>query len=448
MKPPSSHPTRSARVVVIGAGFAGLNFCRRIDTRYAHVTLIDRQNHHLFQPLLYQVATAGLSAPDIAQPIRMLLRDRPNLTVLMAEVQTIDVAARCVVHDRGEVAYDYLIVAAGGRTSYFGRDEWAQYAPGLKSLDDAIEIRRRLLLAFECAETEEDPQRREELMTIVVVGAGPTGVELAGAFSELARDVLAQDFVRINPRRARVVLVDAAPRVLPPFPEECSRDALRQLQQLGVEVRTGLKVQDLKDGEIDLGEERIRAANIFWAAGVGGSPLGAQLGAEVDRGGRVAVLPDLTIPGHPEVFVLGDLVKLVDPKGQLVPGVAPAAMQMGRYAAQTVNQELAARDAGRSPPDRPAYVYRDKGTMATIGRSAAVAAIGKIRLSGFLAWLAWLFVHLMFLVGLRNKISVASQWIYSYLTFKRAARVITGIGSPPAELNTGSSSPPPASSRT
>jgi NADH:ubiquinone reductase (H+-translocating) len=420
-----------AHIVVLGAGFAGLKFCQRVDGRYARVTLIDRQNHHLFQPLLYQVATAGLAAPDIAQPIRTIVRDREKVTVLMAEATRIDVAARRVGHDRGELSYDYLVVAVGGRTSYFGHDEWAQHALGLKSLDDALEIRRRLLMAFECAETERNEERRRELMTIVVVGAGPTGVELAGACAELARTVLPHDFTHINPREARVLLVDAAPRVLPPFPPECSTSALRQLEKLGVEVRLGVKVENVSRETLELAGERIRAANIFWAAGVAANPLVAQLGAPTDRAGRVSVQPDLSIPGHPEVFALGDIVNLTDPKGAKVPGVAPAALQMGEFAARTISRELAARAKSEAPPPRPAFVYRDKGSMATIGRSAAVAAIGPLRFSGWPAWLAWLFVHLMFLVGLRNKLSVASHWVYSYLTYKRAARVITGVGPPP-----------------
>lgn len=428
-------PTADARphIVVLGGGFAGLKFCRTISPRLARVTLIDRQNHHLFQPLLYQVATAGLSAPDIAQPIRMLVRNCPHVTVLMAEVTGIDVGQRRVKTDRGETAYDHLIVAVGGRTSYFGNDAWAHHAPGLKTLDDALEIRRRLLMTFECAETEPNEDRKRELMTIVVVGAGPTGVELAGACSELARTVLKHDFSHIDPARARVLLLDAAPRVLPPFPPESSASAERQLKKLGVEVRVGVKVESVAENEIQVGGERIRAANIFWAAGVAASPLTAQLGAETDRAGRVAVAPDLSLPGHPEVFALGDIVKLKDANGVVVPGVAPAALQMGTFAAKLLNGELEAQREGRSPPPRPAFKYRDKGSMATIGRSAAVAAIGKLRFNGFLAWLAWLFVHLMFLVGLRNKLSVATLWVYSYLTFRRAARVITGVGPRPAQ---------------
>jgi NADH:ubiquinone reductase (H+-translocating) len=420
-----------AHVVVIGAGFAGLKACRTLDPRHCRVTIIDRQNHHLFQPLLYQVATAGLSAPDIAQPVRKLLTDCSHVTVLMSEVSQILVDERRVVHERGELSYDYLIVAAGGRTSYFGHDEWAQHALGLKSLDDALEIRRRLLMAFECAETESDEDRRKELMTVVVVGAGPTGVEMAGACSELARTVLARDFTHINPQRARVILLDAATRVLPPFPPESSASAERQLKKLGVEVRLGEKVENVRENEIQLAGGRIRAANVFWAAGVAASPLAAQLGAKTDRAGRVEVEPDLSVPGHPEVFALGDMVKLTDVNGVSVPGVAPAALQMGKFAADMINRERAARTRSLAPAERLKFAYRDKGMMATIGRSAAVAAVGKLRFSGFLAWLAWLFVHLMFLVGLRNKLSVATLWIYSYFTYQRAARIITGIGPPP-----------------
>lgn len=420
-----------AHVVVLGAGFAGLKFCRTFRAEHARVTLIDRQNHHLFQPLLYQVATAGLAGPDIAQPIRTILRGCRKLRVVMAEVREIDLAARRIRHDRGDVDYDYLVIAVGGRTSYFGHDEWAQHAPGLKTLDDALEIRRRLLLAFERAETETDEQRRRELMTIVVVGAGPTGVELAGAFAELARTVIKGDFTHIDPGDARIVLVDAAPRVLPPFPPELSESARRQLEKLRVEIRLGVKVENLAPNQIDLGTERIRAGNIFWAAGVAASTLTQQLGAETDRAGRVQVEPDLSVPGHPEVFALGDLVSLTDAKGVKVPGVAPAAMQMGEFTARLIGDEIAARTRGHPAPPRPAFTYRDKGSMATIGRSAAVAALGRFRFSGFFAWLVWLVVHLMFLVGLRNKFSVASQWIYSYFTYKRAARIITGAGPRP-----------------
>lgn len=423
--PPDSR--KLPHIVVIGAGFAGMRFVRSIPSREARITLIDRQNHHLFQPLLYQVATAGLSAVDVAQPIRAVFSDRENFSVIMAEVTGFDLAARTVQHTRGTLAYDYLVVAAGGATSYFGHPEWEEFAPGLKCLDDALRIRRRVLCAFERAETEPDPQRCAELMTAVVVGAGPTGVELAGTFAELARTVLNRDFDHIDPTRARVLLMGAGPRVLETFSPELSASAQRQLEKLGVEVRNNSRVEMIRDGEVVVGGETIRAGNIIWAAGVTGSPLGKLLGAPLDRGGRVAVQPDLSIPGHPEVFVAGDLAALVDANGVAVPGVAQGAIQMGAYAAKIILREIRVARHAAEPWSRPPFAYFDKGSMATIGRSAAVAQIRKLELSGMIAWLAWLTVHLLFLVGFRNKISVLMQWLYSYFTYKRGARVITGL---------------------
>jgi NADH dehydrogenase len=411
-------------VVVLGAGFGGLTFAQRLPSSLARVTVVDRQNHHLFQPLLYQVATAGLAAPDIAQPIRSILRRKPNLTVLMAEVQAIDLAARNVILDHGELGYDYLILSLGGRTSYFGHPDWERHAPGLKSLDDALRIRRTVLLAFERAETETDPARRMQLMTIVVVGGGPTGVELAGTFAELAHTVLRRDFEHIDPARAHVILVEAGTRVLAAFPPELSASAQRQLARLGVDVRTGTLVKDIRDGEVELNTGLVRAANVIWAAGVEAHPLTRTLGLETDRAGRLKVAPDLSLPGHPEVFALGDLVSLVDRNGVTVPGIAPAAMQMGAHAANLLAQEIRARERNRP---RAAFAYWDKGNMATIGRSAAVAQIGRFKFSGWPAWAAWLSVHLVFLVGFRNKLSVFIQWLYSYLTYKRGARIITGL---------------------
>lgn len=428
-------------IVVIGAGFGGLTFCRKFPAGIARITLVDRQNHHLFQPLLYQVATAGLSAVDIAQPIRAILRHKPDLEVLMAEVTGIDLAARKVRLDHGatsfaadgaraesspgELAYDYLVLAAGGVTSYFGHPEWEKFAPGLKSLDDALAIRRKILLSFERAETEANEEKRRELMTIVVVGGGPTGVELAGTFAELTRTVLVRDFDRIDPSRARVLLVEGSERVLATFPPDLSASARRQLEHLGVEVRTGRRVRDIRPGEVILdGDEVVRAANIIWGAGVGASPLTRQLGVELDRAGRVKVQPDTSVPGHPEVFAIGDLAALTDRNGVVVPGVSPAAMQMGGHVARLIARELRAEKGAL--PEREAFGYWDKGSMATIGRSAAVAQIGRLRFSGYFAWLAWLFVHLVFLVGFRNRLSVFTSWVYSYLTYKRGARIITG----------------------
>jgi NADH dehydrogenase len=385
--------------------------------------LVDRQNHHLFQPLLYQVATAGLAAPDIAQPIRSILRGKPGLSVLMAEARAIDLAARSVTLDRSGLTYDYLVLGVGGQTSYFGHPEWERHAPGLKTLDDALRIRRQVLLAFERAETETDPVRREQLMTIVVVGGGPTGVELAGTFAELARTVLRRDFDRIDSSKARVILVEGGPRVLGTFPESLSASARRQLSRLGVEVRTSTMVRAIREGEVDLDTGPVRAAVIIWAAGVAAHPLTRTLGVAIDRAGRLKVAPDLSLPGHPEVFALGDIVTLIDANGVAVPGVAPAAMQMGAHVAKLIASEI--RDP-HNPAARRPFAYRDKGSMATIGRSAAVAQIGRLKFSGWPAWAAWLGVHLVFLIGFRNKVSVFLQWVYSYFTYQRGARIITG----------------------
>lgn len=412
-------------VVVLGAGFAGLSFCKKFSSRLGRVTVVDRQNHHLFQPLLYQVATAGLAAPDIAQPIRAILAKIPNLTVLMAEVTSIDLNAKIVKLDRGELAYDYLLIGLGGVTSYFGHNEWARFAPGLKSLNDALLIRRQVLLSFERAETEQDEAKRRELLTTVVVGGGPTGVELAGAVSELARTVLRKDFEHIDPARAKVILVEGADRLLLQFPPELSESGKRQLEKLGVEVRTSTKVQDIRENEIVFTDgTSLRAGNILWGAGVGAVPLTKQLGLETDRAGRLKVLPDCSLAGHPEAFAAGDIAALVDKNGKAVPGVSPAAMQMAEHVAKVIEDELT---NGRKPQsERPAFSYWDKGSMATIGRASAVAMVGKLKFSGRLAWLAWLGVHLIFLVGFRNRVAVFFAWVYSYFTYKRGARIITG----------------------
>jgi NADH dehydrogenase len=421
-------PSLLPHIVVLGAGFGGLTFAQRFPRRLARLTVVDRQNHHLFQPLLYQVATAGLAAPDIAQPIRSILRGRPDLHVRLAEVRAVDLAARTVTLDRGTLTYDYLVLALGGRTSYFSHPEWERDAPGLKTLDDALRIRRRVLLAFERAETEPDPARREALMTIVVVGGGPTGVELAGTFAELARTVLRRDFDRIDPATARVILVEGGPRVLPSFPPELSASAGRQLRRLGVDVCTDAPVRAIREGEVELASGILRADTILWAAGVAAHPLTRTLGLATDRAGRLQVVPDLSLPGHPEVFAIGDLATLVDRNGMAVPGVAPAAMQMGAHVARLVAAEL--RTGARETP-RAAFAYRNRGIMATIGRSAAVAQMGRLRFSGWPAWAAWLGVHLVFLIGFRNKLSVFLQWVYSYLTYQRGARLITGMDDPP-----------------
>jgi NADH dehydrogenase len=412
-------------IVVLGAGFGGLAFAKEFPAHLARITVVDRQNHHLFQPLLYQVATAGLAAPDIAQPIRSILRKKPNLTVILADVHSVDLAARQVKLTDGILDYDWLVIALGGQTSYFGRDEWSEYAPGLKTLDDAQHLRRNMLLAYERAEREPDPKRRHDLMTTVVVGGGPTGVELAGTFAELARTVLYRDFDHIDPRQARILLVEGGDRVLGTFDPELSVSAKKQLESLGVEIRLGTRVTAIRAGEVDLGGETVRAGNIVWAAGVAASPVTKSLGVEVDRAGRVKVLPDLSVPGHPRVFAIGDLASLTDKNGVVVPGVAQGSIQGAIHVAKLMARDMA--EGAREPAQREAFAYRDKGNMATIGRSRAIAEIGKLHLTGFPAWLAWLALHLFFLVGFRNRISVLIQWTFSYFTYKRGARIIHGI---------------------
>jgi NADH dehydrogenase len=408
-------------VVIVGGGFAGLQAAKALGEAPVRVTLIDQRNYHLFQPLLYQVATAVLSPADIAQPIRSVLREQENVEVVLAEVEAIDPAAKEVVLEQEHVPYDYLIVAAGANHAYFGHDEWEPLAPGLKTLEQALDIRRRILLAFEEAEQERDPARREALMTFVVVGGGPTGVELAGAIAEIARFSLARDFRNIDTRRARVILVEAGDRVLATFPERLSRRALADLRRLGVDVRFGVPVTGIAPGAVTVGDAVIPARTVIWAAGVLASPLGKTLGAPVDRAGRVLVAPDLTVPGHPEVFAIGDLAALKDARGEPLPGTAPVAMQQGEWAAANIGRLMAGR---RTRPFR----YRDRGNMATIGRNSAVADIRGLRLTGFLAWLTWAGVHVLNLIGFRNRVLVALQWLWSYLTFQRGARLITGEG--------------------
>ncbi|PYM13741.1 MAG: FAD-dependent oxidoreductase [Verrucomicrobia bacterium] len=411
-------------LVVLGAGFGGLTFCQTFNHPQARVTLVDRQNHHLFQPLLYQVATAGLSAPEIAQPIRSILSNRPNVTVLLDNAVGFNLVEKKILLEKNTLTYDYLVLALGGVTGYFGRPEWEQFAPGLKSLDDALRIRRRILLAFEKAENETNPAERDPLMTIVVVGGGPTGVELAGAFAELTRHVLRKDFRRIDPGKARVILIEAGPRLLSHLTPGLSAKAQRQLEKLGVEVRTGTQVKNISRGKVELENGLIDAENIIWAAGVSASPLTQKLGVELDRASRVKVKPDLSLPGHPEVFAIGDMALVLDEEGRPVPGVSPAAMQMAKHVARIIRDDLR---AGPAPAGRPPFKYWDKGTMATIGRSAAVAKIGRLEFNGWLAWVAWLFVHLIFLIGFRNRLAVLLQWTYSYLAYKRGARIVTGL---------------------
>jgi NADH dehydrogenase len=406
------------RVVILGGGFGGLAAARALRRAPVAITLLDRRNHHVFQPLLYQVATAGLSAPEIAAPIRRILWKQKNVTVLMAEAQRVDVARRRVVVPGDEIAYDFLIVATGATHSYFGHDTWASHAPGLKSLDDALEIRRRILSAFEAAEREADPQRRSEWLTFVVVGAGATGVELSGTLTEVAFHTLSRDFRYIDPRTAKVTLLEGADRVLPLYPPDLSAKAKEQLERLGVDVRTGAKVTDVDAAGVQLGTERIAARTVLWAAGVAASPLGQTLGAPLDRAGRVKVERDLSLTGHPEVFVIGDLVAL-EQHGKPLPGVAPAAMQMGTFAGRSIGRAL------RNEP-RGEFRYVDKGTLATIGRRAAVAQIGGLKLSGFVAWFAWLAIHIFFLIGFRNRFYVIFDWAWAYITYERSARLILG----------------------
>ena len=415
MAAPSSRPER---VVIVGGGFAGLTAARDLARAPVEITLVDRRNHHLFQPLLYQVATAGLNPSDIASPIRRILRRQMNARVLLAEARSVDLATKLITLDEGTLPFDFLIVATGARHSYFGHDEWAVNAPGLKSVGDALEIRRRVLSAFELAERADDPDERKAWLTFVVVGAGPTGVELSGALCEIARYALARDFRTIKPAEARIVLLEGTDRVLPSYPPDLSEKARLQLAALGVDVRTKRIVTSIDAEGVDIGSDRIVARTVLWAAGVTGSGFGRSLGAPLDRAGRVLVEPDLSIPGHPRVFVVGDLANLKQ-DGALIPGVAPAAMQEGKHAARNVLRIL------HGLPTTP-FRYRDKGSLATIGRSAAVANFGRIHLSGAVAWLAWLLIHLLFLVGFRNRALVLFEWAWSFVSYDRGARLITG----------------------
>jgi NADH dehydrogenase len=408
------------RVVIVGGGFGGLATARGLAGQPVEVTLVDRMNHHLFQPLLYQVAAAGLSPAEIAYPIRRILWRQRNTRVLLADVVTIDVAGRTVRLADGQLPFDYLVLAAGATHSYFGHDQWEEYAPGLKTLGDALEIRRRALFAFEAAERERDPQARRAWLTFVVVGGGPTGVEMAGAFAEIARHTLARDFRSIDPRSARVILVEAGDRVLPAYPEDLSARARVQLETLGVQVWTAGAVTGVDERGVAMGADRVAARTLVWAAGVQASPLARSLGAPLDRTGRVRVLPDLSVPGCPQVFVIGDLA-LVEQAGRPVPGLAPAAMQMGSHAAENLLR------ATRGEPLAP-FRYRDKGMLATIGRRRGVALVGRVHLSGFPAWAAWLSVHIFFLIGFRNRLVVLLTWAWAYLTYERSARLIVGRG--------------------
>ncbi len=401
--------------MILGGGFGGLYAAKALRRASVLVTVVDRRNYHLFQPLLYQVATAALNPSDIAYPIRSVVARQANTNVLLGEATAIDVDRKIVKLVDGEVAYDYLIVATGATHSYFNHPEWERSAPGLKGVEDALEIRRRVLLAFEAAEREADPEKQKAWLTFVVVGGGPTGVELAGALSEIARQTMIRDFRRINPSSARVILVEGKDRVLPTYPADLSKKAEDQLRGLGVEVMTSGMVTKLDDHSVCVGEMTLASRTVLWAAGVQASPLARTLGAPLDRAGRVLVNDDLTMPGHPEVFIVGDLAALREP----VPGVAPAAIQEGIHAARNIERAVAGK------PMQP-FRYRDKGSLATIGRAAAVADFGRFHLSGFPAWAAWLGVHIFFLIGFRNRVLVLLQWAWAYATYQRGARLITG----------------------
>jgi NADH dehydrogenase len=408
-------------VVIIGGGFGGLTAARALNGAPVRVTLLDRRNHHVFQPLLYQVATAGLSPGDIASPIRWILRRQRNARVLLGEAKAIDVETRHVILDEGVIPYDYLIVATGATHAYFGHDEWRTLAPGLKDLDDALTIRRRVLLAFEQAERAQSPRELRRLLTFVVIGGGPTGVELAGALAEIARQTLRNEYRTFDPSAARVILLEGGPEILTAFPEELRENAMNDLYRLGVEVRTKALVTKIAPTMVEVGNEKIEVGTVLWAAGVGASPLGASLGTPRDRAGRVIVEPDLSIPGHREVFVIGDLAAYTHQDGKLLPGVAPVAMQEAKYVAGAIENDL------RKEP-RDSFHYRNLGNLATIGRAAAVADFGWIRFSGWIAWVLWLFVHIMMLIGFRNRIVVFTQWAWAYFTRQRSVRLITGEG--------------------
>lgn len=413
--------TALPHVVIVGGGFGGLYAARALASAPVRITLVDRRNHHLFQPLLYQVATAALSPADIASPIRGILRRHRNITVLLGEAIRVDTARRVLVLADTELPYDYLILAAGATHSYFGHDSWQPSAPGLKTLEDALEIRSRILLAFEKAERVADPAERAALLTFVVIGGGPTGVELAGAISEIARHALARDFRKIDPTCARVVLVEGGQRVLQAYPERLAARGERDLRRLGVEVRTGSNVTSVQPDGVRIGDELVPARTVLWAAGVAAAPLATTLGVPLDRAGRVIVEPDLTIPGRKDVFVIGDMAAFAHQTGKALAGVCPVAVQQARCAAGNVGRGI----TGRS---METFHYYDRGSMATIGRAAGLCWIGRLQFGGFLGWLAWLFIHIFFLIGFRNRLLVMIQWAWAYVTYQRGARLITGGG--------------------
>jgi NADH dehydrogenase len=414
--------TKLEHIVIIGGGFGGLTAAIALRQLAVRVTLIDRRNYHLFQPLLYQVATAGLSPADIASPIRAILRRQRNILVLLGKVTGVDVAGKAVLIAESRVSYDALVIATGARHAYFSHEEWERFAPGLKKIDDATDIRGRILIAFEQAENSSDPLERQRLLTFVIIGGGPTGVEMAGAIAELARRALAVDFRNIDPRSARIVLIESGPRVLAAFPETLSAAAQRALERLGVEVITQSRVSRCSAHGVAVGNDWIEAATLVWAAGVMASPAAKWLGAKQDRVGRVIVEPDLTLKDHPEIFVIGDTASVVGPDGKPLPSIAPVAKQQGVYVARVIAARM-----GSGPPPAD-FCYRHRGLMATIGRKSAVADFGYVRLSGFLAWLLWGLVHVYFLIGNRNRLVVLMSWLWAYVTFDRGARLITGHG--------------------
>jgi NADH:ubiquinone reductase (H+-translocating) len=419
--------TDRARIVIVGCGFGGLFAARALRRAPADVLVIDRNNYHLFQPLLYQVASAALGPADIAQPIRTILRHQQNARVMLAQVEEVDLAARRVIAGGTPVSYDYLVLAPGAVDNYFGHEEWRHFAPGMKAVEEATFIRSRLLRSFENAEIEADPQARAPHLTFIIVGAGPTGVELAGAIKELAVDVIPRDYRVVDTRQARVILIEAGPRVLPALHPDSSARALAQLRTLNVEVRLGAPVTAVLPDGVEVGSERLRSYNVIWTAGVRAAPLAASLGAPLGPGGRVKVAPDCSLPGHAEVFVIGDAAWLIDPaSGVPVPGVSQGALQMGRYVARIIDAELRGARSERAR----GFHYRDWGSMATVGKSRAVVELGRLRFGGLLAWLAWMALHITVLIGFRNRLAVLSSWIYSYVLFRRGSRLITRVGPP------------------
>lgn len=423
-----SMPRHCKEVLVVGGGFAGINAVRQLAGSGARIWLVDRRNHHTFQPLLYQVATAALSPADIGSPIRSIFRHRRDVHVLMDELVGVDLARKVAIFPQGEANFDYLVIACGATNTYFGNDHWAAHAPGLKTMEDALKIRSQVLVAFEAAEMEANLENRRANLTFIVVGGGPTGVELAGALREIATQTIPRDFRNIDTTLTRVILIQSADRVLPTMPETLSNRALKDLEKMGVEVRLKTRVTDVGDGWVKVGDEKISASCVFWAAGVKANPVTATIGVPLTKSGRIIVSPDLSLPGHPEVFAIGDIAAVFDQATEeYVPEVAPAAMQMGKFVGKLIRQELL---EGSNLSKRPVFKYRNKGQMATVGRSHAVADIGGFQIGGFLAWLLWGLVHVLFLVSFRNRVGILIQWVWDYITFSKGARLITGRSMP------------------